>query len=132
MWSTCRCSPHEWYIAESPSILLKTTLLHVETCWEPSTRKARRTALETHDAVATKIRAYLSRNFLFSDQGFQYEDDASFLELGIIDSFGFLELLHWVEHEFGISVADDELLPDNFDSVCKLSSFIILKQGPGT
>ena len=88
--------------------------------------------METYDAVATKIRAYLSQNFLFSDQGFEYEDDASFLEMGIIDSFGFLELLHWVEHEFSISVADDELVPDNFDSVRKLSSFIRGKQSGGT
>jgi acyl carrier protein len=91
-----------------------------------------RTALESYDAVATSIREYLSRNFLFSDQGFEYGDDASFLELGIIDSFGFMELLHWVEHEFGVSVADHELVPDNFDSVCKLSSFILGKQGDGT
>ena len=88
--------------------------------------------METYDAVANKIRDYLSQNFLFSDQGFTYEDDASFLELGIIDSFGFMELLHWVEHEFSISVADDELVPDNFDSVRKLSSFILGKQSGGT
>ena len=49
------------------------------------------TALERYAAIAPKIREYLSRNFLFSDQGFEYEDDASFLELGIIDSFGFME-----------------------------------------
>ena len=69
---------------------------------------------------------------MFSEQGFEYEDDASFLELGIIDSFGFMELLHWVEEEFSISVADDELVPDNFDSVRKLSSFILGKQSGGT
>ena len=88
--------------------------------------------MDTYDAVATRIREYLSRNFLFSDQGFQYEDDASFLELGIIDSFAFVELLQWVEQEFSISAADDELVPDNFDSVCKLSSFILGKQSGGT
>ena len=88
--------------------------------------------METYDAVATKIREYLSRNFLFSDQGFQYEDDASFLELGIIDSFAFVELLQWVGEEFNISVADDELVPDNFDSVRKLSSFILGKRSGGT
>ena len=88
--------------------------------------------MDTYDAVATRIREYLSRNFLFSDQGFQYEDDASFLELGIIDSFAFVELLQWVEEEFSISVADDELVPDNFDSVRKLSSFILGKQSGGT
>ena len=87
--------------------------------------------METYDAVAPKIRDYLSRNFLFSDQGFEYEDEASFLELGIIDSFGFMELLHWVEEEFGILVADDELVPDNFDSVRRLSSFILGKKGGG-
>ena len=95
-------------------------------------RKARRTALDASDAVAAQIRDYLSRNFLFSEQGFQYEDDASFLELGIIDSFAFMELLHWVEEEFSISVADDEVVPDNFDSVRKLSSFILGKQSGGT
>ncbi len=86
--------------------------------------------METYDAVAAKIRDYLSRNFLFSD-GFEYEDDASFLELGIIDSYGFIELLHWVEEEFSISVADDELVPDNFDSVRNLSSFILAKKSGG-
>ena len=88
--------------------------------------------METYDAVATKIGDYLSRNFLFSENGFEYEDDASFLELGIIDSFGFVELLHWVEEEFSISVADNEIVPDNFDSVRKLSSFILGKRGDGT
>ena len=88
--------------------------------------------METYDAVATKIREYLSRNFLFSDHGFEYEDDASFLELGIIDSFAFVELLHWVVEDFSISVADDELVPDNFDSVRKLSSFILGKRSGGT
>ena len=83
---------------------------------------------ERLDAVAARIRDYLSRNFLFSEDGFGYEDDASFLELGIIDSFGFMELLHWVEDEFTMSVADDELVPNNFDSVQRLSSFIVAKK----
>jgi acyl carrier protein len=85
--------------------------------------------VQTNSAVAARIRDYLSRDFLFSDDGFHYDDDASFLELGIIDSFGVAELLHFVEDEFGISVADDELVPDNFDSVSKLSAYIIRKRG---
>jgi acyl carrier protein len=88
-------------------------------------------ALDTN-AVAPKIRDYISRNFLFSAQGFHYGDDASFLEEGIIDSLGIIELVSFVEKEFGISVADHELLPDNFDSVSKLSSFIIGKMGNGS
>jgi acyl carrier protein len=85
--------------------------------------------VQTNSAVAPRIRDYLSKDFLFSDDGFQYDDDASFLELGIIDSFGVVELVAFVEEEFGISVADDELVPDNFDSVSKLSAFINRKQG---
>lgn len=84
--------------------------------------------METYDAVAATIRDYLTRDFLFSDQAFDHDDDESFLELGIIDSYGFMELLHWVESEFNISVADDELIPDNFDSVDKLSLFILGKK----
>jgi acyl carrier protein len=85
--------------------------------------------LETNSAVASKIRDYLSQNFLFSDDGFHYGDDESFLEVGIVDSFGIVELLQFVEDVFSISVDDRELVPDNFDSVCKLSTFIIRKQG---
>jgi acyl carrier protein len=88
-------------------------------------------SVETYEAVATRLRDYLSRNFLFSEGGFEYGDDASFLEAGIIDSFGFMELLHWVEEEFSMSVADDELVPDNFDSVRNLSSFILRRKSGG-
>lgn len=76
------------------------------------------------ETITTKIRDYVSRNFLFSDHGFDYPDDASFLEEGIIDSLGIIELVSFVEKEFGIAVADQELLPSNFDSVNKLGAFI--------
>jgi len=88
-------------------------------------------AVGTYEAVATRIREFLSRNFLFSDGEFEYGDDASFLESGIIDSFGFMDLLHWVEEEFSLAVADDELVPDNFDTVRNLSSFILRRKGDG-
>ncbi|MDP1832131.1 MAG: acyl carrier protein [Geothrix sp.] len=78
-------------------------------------------------SVTPEIRGFISRNFLFSDKGFQYGDDASFLEEGIIDSLGIMELVAFVEKQYNISVADHELLPGNFDSVSKLSSFIASK-----
>ncbi len=75
-------------------------------------------------SVAPELRAFIARNFLFSDKGFQYGDDASFLREGIIDSLGVMELVSFVEKQYGISVADHELLPSNFDSVSQLSTFI--------
>jgi acyl carrier protein len=76
------------------------------------------------EAIAPVIREFLARNFLFSDQGFGYADDASLLGEGIIDSLGIIELVAFVEKQFGIAVRDQELLPGNFDSVSKLSAFV--------
>ena len=73
---------------------------------------------------SVQIRDYVAKNLLFSDTGFNYDDDASFLDEGIIDSLGVIELVTFVEKEFGVSVADNELVPDNFDSVAKLGAFI--------
>jgi len=82
--------------------------------------------------VAPKIRDFISHNFLFSDDGFQYDDDASFLGEGIIDSLGIIELVPFVEKQFGISVGDHELLPNNFDSINKLVAFIGKKRAAGS
>lgn len=76
------------------------------------------------------IRDYLAKNLLFSDSGFNYDDDASFLDEGIIDSLGIIELVTFVEKCFSISVADHELIPDNFDSVRKLGAYIQRKLSP--
>lgn len=70
------------------------------------------------------IRDYIAQNLLFSEDGFHYSDDASFLKEGIIDSLGVMELVTFVEQEFGISVLDREIIPENFDSVNKLSQYI--------
>lgn len=84
------------------------------------------------NSITLEVRDYISRNFLFSDKGFQYSDDASFLEEGIIDSLGIIELVAFVEKTFNLSIADHELLPSNFDSVSRLSSFIAGKLADGS
>jgi acyl carrier protein len=71
-----------------------------------------------------QIRQYVAQNLLFSDNGFEYDDDDSFLQEGIIDSVGVLELVLFVEETFGVTVNDQEITPDNFDSVNKLAGYI--------
>jgi acyl carrier protein len=71
-----------------------------------------------------QIRQYLAQNFLFSDNGFQLGDDVSFLEEGIVDSTGVLELVMFVEDTFNVEVPDEEIIPDNFDSVNNLAVYI--------
>jgi acyl carrier protein len=74
--------------------------------------------------IETQIKEYIARNLLFSDNGFPYPDDASFLEEGIVDSVGVMELVAFVEEKFDLKIEDTDVTPDNFDSVNKLAAFI--------
>lgn len=76
------------------------------------------------------IRAFVVDNFLFGeDDGLG--PDESFLERGIIDSTGVLELVGFLERRFGIRVEDHELLPANLDSIRGLVEFVERKQQDG-
>jgi len=75
------------------------------------------------------IRNYVLENFLFTVDNGQLQDNASFLEEGIVDSTGVLELVMFVEETFGITVEDDEIVPENFDSVQQLARYTRLKLG---
>jgi len=79
-----------------------------------------------------RIRAYILENFLFGTADNALQDDSSFLESGIIDSTGVLELVSFVEETFEIEVRDEELIPENFDSVDKLARYITQKQAAST
>jgi acyl carrier protein len=80
-------------------------------------------------SVEDLVRDYIVQNILFSSNGYPYQDDTSFLENGIIDSMNVLELVMFVEQKFAVKVEDAEIVPDNFDSIIKLSAFIRRKQG---
>ena len=74
--------------------------------------------------VEETIRTYIAENMLFSDNGYPYSNSASFLEEGIVDSTGILELVMFVEETFNITVEDEEIMPENFDSVAQLAAYI--------
>jgi acyl carrier protein len=74
--------------------------------------------------VEQKIRDFIIENFLFGEKDCQLSADDSFMDQGIIDSTGVLELVGFVERTYGIKVKNDELVPDNLDSVNKLIRFI--------
>lgn len=75
-----------------------------------------------------QIREFLAENFLFSSNGFQLDDDASFLEEEVVDSTGIMELVLFVEDTFGVTVDDGEIVPDNFDSVNQLAAYLERKR----
>jgi acyl carrier protein len=74
--------------------------------------------------IATQIRDFIAVNLLYSDNGFRYDDQASFLEQGIVDSVGIMELVAFVEDRFKFTVQDEDITPDNFDSVSSLTSYV--------
>ena len=83
---------------------------------------------ETDTTIRNKIREYIVDNFLFGDDSSSLSDEDSFLETGIIDSTGILELITFIEEDYGISIEDDELLPENLDSLNNVEKFIKRKR----
>lgn len=70
-----------------------------------------------------KLKTFIVDNFLFG-QADSLNNDTDFFENGIIDSTGIVELVSYVEETFNITVQDEELIPENFSSVNKVSEFI--------
>jgi acyl carrier protein len=73
-----------------------------------------------------RIRDFIQRNFFVSGA---LSDEDSLLDLGIIDSTGVLEVVGFVESEFGVSVLDEEMLPDNLDSIARIAAYVARKLG---
>lgn len=82
----------------------------------------------TENALA-EVRAYIVDRFLFGQGADRLQDTDSFLERGLIDSTGILEVVMFVEQRYGIKVTDDELVPDNLDSISRIAAFVARKQG---
>jgi len=69
------------------------------------------------------IKTFVVENFLFGSEN-GLEDKTSFLEEGIIDSTGILELVTFLEEEFSITIEDEELVPENLDSINNVTAFL--------
>ena len=78
--------------------------------------------------IKERVRGFIRENAILGSSNDSFNDDDSFLEKGIIDSTGILELVAFIEENFGMEVKDEELVPDNFDSVNKLSQYIERKK----
>lgn len=80
-------------------------------------------------SIRQTIRRYVLENFLFTDDESALKDEDSFLATGIIDSTGVMELMLFVEETFVIKVEDEEMLPENLDSIDNLVAFVQRKHG---
>lgn len=81
------------------------------------------------DKVRSEIRKFVVDSYLLGDESVKFTDSDSFMRRGIIDSMGILELTAFLEQQYSITVADNEMLPTNLDSVENLIGFIKTKSG---
>ncbi len=72
----------------------------------------------------TAVKAYISENFLMGQSDVELGDDTSFLEMGLLDSTGVIELVSFLEEEFGIQVEDDEITPENLDTLNRICNYV--------
>jgi acyl carrier protein len=80
-------------------------------------------------SIETKLRHYILENFLFTDDQEALANDDSFLERGIVDSTGIMEVITFIEEEFGFAVHNDEMVPENLDSIESLVQYVQGKLG---
>jgi len=75
------------------------------------------------EEIRQKVRGYVVDSFLFGNDA-KLREDMSFLKSSLMDSTGMLELISYIEQEFGIRIEDAELVPENLDSIDKVVGFI--------
>jgi acyl carrier protein len=74
--------------------------------------------------LETTIRKFILENYLFTDDDSLLKNDVSLIETGIIDSTGILELISFIQKTFDIKVEDEEMIPENLDSVDSVVAYV--------
>ena len=80
----------------------------------------------TSRSVAQEVREFIVSNFLYG-QDRSFKDDDSFMGEGLVDSTGVLQLVAFLEETYGITVEDEELIPENLDSISYVSAYLARK-----
>ena len=74
--------------------------------------------------VKTKVRAYIMDNFIMGGSAAPFKDGDSFMAQHVIDSTGFLELVTFLEESYAFEVQDDEMVPENLDSLDNIDAYV--------
>ncbi|HED36365.1 MAG TPA: acyl carrier protein [Gammaproteobacteria bacterium] len=74
-----------------------------------------------------KLRTFILENYLFTEDESELNNTDSFLESGIIDSTGILEVITFIQDELEITVEDDDMIPENLDSVSNILAYVAKK-----
>lgn len=82
----------------------------------------------TIDALTGRVEAFIFENLVLGDQARMPSPADSLIESGVVDSTGVLELIEFLEEEFGITVEDSETVPENLDTIDRIVAFVVRKR----
>jgi len=77
--------------------------------------------------VVKKIREYIADNFMMGANDLLISDNDSFLGAGILDSTGIIEIVGFIEDEFDIEMTNEEIVPENLDSIKRIEAYVLSK-----
>jgi acyl carrier protein len=80
------------------------------------------------DTIETALRSFIIENFLFGDDTRTIAGTDSLIQNDLMDSTGILELVAFLEERFGITVADEDIVPDNLDSIDRITAYVMRRQ----
>jgi acyl carrier protein len=75
----------------------------------------------------SELRQFILQNFLLGPQAARFQDHDSLIELGIMDSTGYLELIDYLEQRFALQITDEEMTPDNLETLDRIAAFLARK-----
>jgi acyl carrier protein len=78
--------------------------------------------------IEQELREFVIDTFLFGGEDAKLSNDDSFIEMGVIDSMGILNLVSFVESKYGVEVANADLVPEIWDSVSRIARFVTSKE----
>ena len=78
--------------------------------------------------IITRVRGFVQENFLYMHSNFHLADDDRLLDKGVIDSMSIVEMISFVEHEFGVHAIEEEISDANFGSLSGIARFVTEKQ----
>lgn len=87
-------------------------------------------AAQALEAIRLQIHEFIQMNFLYDGVGADsLDDDASLLQQGVLDQTGVLELLLFIEEGYGLTIAQEDLGPEHFDSVNRIAAYVVSRVG---
>ena len=77
--------------------------------------------------IQQRVKQFIIENFYVSDAA-ALTDDASLISTGVVDSTGMLEVITFLENEYGVAIEDKEMTPENLETIGRIAKFVIQKQ----